>query len=82
MAKNMVQFLIAISVQQFLTQFGSEDQCRSTLSRWRWPQEFACPACGYCELKSRKLFQCNSCRTQVSLTAGITFAHTKIPLTT
>ena len=85
MAKNKVQFQTGISVQQFLTQFGSEDQCRSTLFRWRWPQGFVCPVCGhcgYCELKSRKLFQCNSCRTQVSLTSGTIFAHAKTPLTT
>ncbi|MBC8473239.1 MAG: transposase, partial [Candidatus Omnitrophica bacterium] len=31
----------------------------------RWPKGFVCPLCqnsGYCELKSRKLFQCNRCR--------------------
>lgn len=85
MAKNKVQFQTGISLQNFLSQFGSEDQCRTTLFRWRWPQGFVCPTCGhgdYCELKGRKLYQCNSCHSQVSLTSGTIFAYTKIPLTT
>lgn len=85
MSKNKVQFQKGISLQNFLSQFGSEDQCRTALSHWRWPQGFVCPKCGhpgYCELKRRKLFQCNNCRAQVSLTSKTIFSHTKIPLTT
>ena len=70
MAKNKVQFQTGISLQKLLSQFGSEDQCRTTLFRSRWTQGFVCPKCGhsgYCELKSRKLFQCNT-DVQVSLT--------------
>jgi ISXO2-like transposase domain len=31
---------------------------------------------------ARKLFQCNACRNQTSLTAGSLMEHTKLPLTT
>jgi len=85
MSKNKVQFQEGISLQKILSQFGSEDQCRTTLFRWRWPQGFVCPKCGhrgYCQLKCRKLFQCNNCRAQLSLTSKTIFSHTKIPLTT
>jgi hypothetical protein len=43
------------------------------------------PACGgrsFCELKSRKLFQCSRCKRQVRLTAGTVLEDIKLPLTT
>jgi ribosomal protein L37AE/L43A len=39
----------------------------------RSPQGFVCPECGHtahCALKSRRLFQCNGCGRQTSVTAG------------
>src|SRR3954462_11004713 len=43
-----------------------------------------CPACGhrgFCQLRTRKVFQCNRCKKQLSLTAGTVFQDTKLPLT-
>src|SRR4051794_12793393 len=43
-----------------------------------------CPACGhrgFCALRTRKVFQCNRCKKQLSLTAGTVFRDTKLPLT-
>lgn len=34
MAKNKVQFQKVLSLQAFLSQFGSEDQCRNALARY------------------------------------------------
>ena len=85
MCKNKIQFQAGLSLQGFLTQFGSEDQCRNTLISWRWPKGFVCPSCGHtkcCLLKVKALFQCNQCRSQISITAGTMFAATKLPLTT
>ena len=85
MAKNKIQFQRGLSLTEFLSRFGKEKPCRQALVRWRWPKGFICPECGhtrYCELKRRKLFQCNCCRSQVSVTAGTIFASTKLPLTT
>ena len=59
MFKNKVQFQKGISLQKILSQFVSEDQCRTTLSHWRWLQGFVCPKCGhsgYCELKEEICF--------------------------
>src|SRR5918993_569421 len=45
----------------------------------------ACPGCGsrgFCQLRTRKLFQCNRCKRQVRLTAGTVFQDSKLPLTT
>jgi hypothetical protein len=35
----------------------------------------------FCELRGRKVFQCNRCKKQVRLTAGTVFQDTKLPLT-
>lgn len=85
MAKNKIQFQQGFSLQELISQYGCEQQCRQALIQWRWPQGFQCPVCGhdqYCELTTRLLFQCNRCRTQTSVTAGTIFDSTKLPLTT
>src|SRR3954471_6695897 len=64
---------------------GTEEACRVALCAMRWREGLTCPACGgrgFCELKARKVFQCNRCKRQLSLTAGTVFQDTKLPLTT
>ena len=85
MAKNTIQFQQGLSLREFLSKYGSEEQCSQALFAWRWPDGFKCPECGhdrYCTLNSRKLFQCNRCRFQISITARTIFDSTKLPLTT
>lgn len=85
MAKNRVQFQKGLSEAGFRELYGSEDQCGEALFKWRWPKGFACPRCGgasYCQLKNRKVYQCNGCHHQASLIAGTIFHSTKLPLTT
>ena len=84
MAKNKVQFQKGMSERQFVERFGTEEQCRDAVFSWRWPSGFKCPRCQgevYSEIKSRRLYQCSSCRRQVSLTAGTIFHASKLPLT-
>ena len=84
MARNKVQFQRGLSDVEFERLYGSEEKCREALFSWRWPYGFECPACGgfaHCELEKRALWQCNACRTQISLTAGTIFASTKLYLT-
>jgi Transposase zinc-ribbon domain len=47
MAKNKIQFQQGLSLLEFLTQYGSEKQCRQSLFQWRWPHGFICPECGH-----------------------------------
>lgn len=85
MPKNKVQFQRGLSLKQFLSKYGTERKCRIALFRMRWPQGFRCPACDYsrfCEIKSRKVFQCNRCHHQTSIISGTIFAASKLPLTT
>ena len=83
MPKNRVQFQKAMSLSQFMSQYGSEAQCQQALFSWRWPQGFVCPSCaesGGHVLESRRLIQCRTCRHQSSLTSGTILASTKLSL--
>ena len=84
MARNPVQLQKGISLNAFLSLYGTEDQCFETLYQWRWPNGFLCPHCGhdrFYQLISRKLQQCNRCHRQSSIIAGTIFDSTKLPLT-
>lgn len=85
MARNRIQFQKGLSEVRFAALYGSEDLCRAAVASWRWRDGFVCPACGgthHCIVGPRKLYQCNACRRQTSVTAGTIFAATKAPLTT
>ena len=75
MAFNRIQFQPGMSIPEFLGNFGTEAQCAEAIKSARWPDGFRCPRCGAAEHcvvghGERKLFQCNGCRHQTSLTAG------------
>jgi transposase-like protein len=73
-----------LSEAAFRQRFGTEEACRETLSQMRWREGLTCPACGgrgFCRLRTRKVFQCNRCKKQLSLTAGTVFQDSKLPLT-
>jgi len=83
MARNMVQFQKGLSEAQFVVLYGTEDQCREAVIRWRWPSGFVCPVCAgkhHSFIKTRALYQCAACRHQTSVIAGTIFAATKVPL--
>ena len=74
-----------LSEAAFRERFGTEEACRRALVEMRWREGLTCPSCGhrgFCELKARKVFQCNRCKKQVSLRAGTVFQDSKLPLTT
>ena len=71
---------------EFLDRFGSEDKCEAALAASRWPDGFACPACGLSKHSSfrregRLYFQCSACRHQCSVISGTIFEATKFALT-
>src|SRR4051794_41030523 len=73
-----------LSEAAFRERFGTEAACREALFAMRWREGLTCPACGhrgFCALRTRKVFQCNRCKKQLSLTAGTVFQDTKLPLT-
>ncbi len=84
MARNPIQFQKGLSLPDFLTKYGLEDQCRTALEEMKWGQGFECPQCGFekfIELKKRHLRQCRSCQHQTSVRAGTVFHGSGTPLT-
>lgn len=87
MTMNRIQFQQGMSMPEFLKLFATEALCAAALQSARWPDGFRCPSCAgaaHCVLHTdgHKVFQCNACRHQTSLTAGTVFQATKLPLTT
>ena len=83
MKKNKIQFQQGMSIDNFMSKYGTNKKCRAELFDLRWSKGFICPNCDnttYCELKRHILFQCNKCHTQTSVTAGTIFHSTKVPL--
>jgi transposase-like protein len=73
-----------LSEAAFRERFGTEAACREALFAMRWREGLTCPACGhrgFCQLRTRKVFQCDRCKKQLSLTAGTVFQDSKLPLT-
>jgi len=72
-----------MSLLDFQRRFPDERQCYEYLARIRFPGGFACPQCGSPAavlMEKRSLWQCRSCRHQVSVTAGTIFHRTRTPL--
>lgn len=71
------------TLSEFQRRFATEEQCRQYLVACRWPDGYRCPRCAQAEayeLGGRHLFQCRSCRHQVSVTAGTVLHRTRQPL--
>lgn len=87
MKMNRIQFQPGMSLNQFLDQYGSQEQCESALETSRWPDGFICPKCHssrhskYRRGRRVRVFQCSDCRTQTTLTEGTIFHSSKLPLT-
>ena len=72
-----------ISFFEFQERFQSEEDCFQYLKKLRWRYGFYCPRCGHTKayfMKTRKVFQCISCRHQTSVTAHTIFHRTHVPL--
>jgi len=70
--------------QEFRAWFPDEDACVEYLARLRWPEGFACPACGGRESwrTARRLWMCARCGVKTSATAGTIFHRSHSPLST
>ncbi len=72
-----------MSLFEFQQRFNSEDACQEHLFNMRWSEGFKCPRCGcneYYHFSTRRLYQCQSCSYQASLTAGTIFHKTRTAL--
>ncbi len=70
---------------EFVSRFGSEEQCIEHLAGLRWPGGYVCAKCGGREawrLKGRRprVYECGTCHHQESVTSGTVFHRTQTDL--
>ena len=64
MKKRRFQIEKGLSFNEFRQQYGSEENCREALFKWKWPDGYHCRKCGYekyLPIKSGKAYQCRRC---------------------
>jgi hypothetical protein len=67
---------------EFLSWFSTDAHCRDYLEWLRWPNGFVCALCGSGGfLIADGRYECGTCHTRTSVTAGTIFARTRVPLT-
>lgn len=72
-----------VNLVNLVEQYGNEDKCRAYLEELRWPNGVACPRCGsmsISRIQKPRVFDCNSCRYQFSVTSGTIFHDSHLPL--
>jgi transposase-like protein/DNA-directed RNA polymerase subunit RPC12/RpoP len=74
----------ARSLSHFQKDFPDEESCAAYLTARRWPDGFACPACGgkrFGLLTSRVyIYECLDCGRQTSITSGTVLHRSKLPM--
>lgn len=75
------------NLKDLMTKFSDDGICRTYLEEVRWNSKPRCPHCHASKpyrLKGGKAFRCSSrtCRKDFSVTVGLVFENSKIPLTT
>ena len=83
MLEDAMSNTTTMSYFEFQELFPTEDACYTHLQKLRWPDGFQCPECGHGKayfIRKRKVFQCEQCRHQTSLTANTIFHKTHTPL--
>lgn len=70
------------TASEFVRRFLTEEACWAYLVKLRWPEGFRCSSCqGDCAwLTARRLFHCQGCEREVSVTAGTVLQDTRKPL--
>jgi len=76
----------ALNMMTLTQQYGSDDQCRETIKKLRWPQGVKCLRCESDNvspepISDRKVYVCYSCRYQFSATVDTIFHDSHLPLT-
>lgn len=71
------------TLMEAIRYFKDPDTCHEFVTATRWPDGVVCPHCGSVEIghiKSRRMFQCKSCRKQFSVKAGTIFEDSPLSL--
>ena len=74
-----------MNLPELIDKLHSDEACREHLERVRWPEGVTCPDCGantISRIAKRKVYECNKCRRQFSVTSGTIFHDSHLPLRT
>ena len=73
-----------MNLVQLMQELDTDSECRTALEELRWPDGVRCLNCAsdrVSRIPSRRLFQCNACTHQFSVTTGTIFHDSHLPLT-
>ena len=62
-----------VNLVNLIERYNNEDKCRSYLEELRWSNGVTCTRCGsksISRILKPRVFDCNSCRSQFSVTSG------------
>ena len=74
----------SVNLMTVVEQYSTDETCREALMHLRWPHGVRCPRCAHekvMSVKGRKVFDCNSCHYQFSVTVGTIFNDSHLALT-
>lgn len=70
-------------IQEFISQFDTEEKCKMYLYERKWQDGFRCKKCnhlGHCTTTKFAELKCNRCKHRHSVTAGTLFHHLKFSI--
>ncbi len=73
-----------VNLMTLVDQFNTDERCREALKHLRWPDGVRCLECNsdnVSPVSERKVYVCNSCKYQFSVTVGTIFHDSHLPLT-
>ena len=82
MGENMKNYE-KMGLLEFQQKFQNEQSCWDYFYKMRWQEGYLCHKCksnSSCLISNRKIIQCNSCKSQRSVTAGTIFHKSRTPL--
>jgi hypothetical protein len=68
--------------QRLIDRYGAEEGCRKRLKNLVWPRGFRCRRCRSTKcsfIRTHGLYECASCKTRHSLTAGLPMHGARLP---
>jgi transposase-like protein len=82
-APKQKQVKSEIDLVKLITRFDTDEKCRITLEKLRWPTGVRCIRCGSEKISrnyKRNQFECDPCGYHFSVTAGTIFHDSHLPL--
>jgi hypothetical protein len=83
MSQNRVQFQRGLSLEAFLAEYGTEEQCIASVLKMRFPKGYECGECGSTEhnvARKGRMMECSHCYYRTYVTAGTIFHGSKLAL--